>query len=162
MLLQAIARQTDALTQRTSQPSSLRAPDPLGMLAGDGDAFGASSMRMPGARGAVAMEQRRRNLVADPQAIAARVRSNWAREFVGASSVESPAGGATRGYLIKQVALGRAKSAAYLLFGLAEVFNLMEAKQWAMAEAQLALLLVAGEQAAVEEWLPASAKNGNV
>ncbi len=46
----------------------------------------------------------------------------------------------------------RTKTAAYLGFGLAEVFDLMEAGQWQHAEAWTALLLVALEQAAHDEW----------
>ncbi len=46
----------------------------------------------------------------------------------------------------------RTKTAAYLGLGLAEVFDLMEAGQWQHAEALTALLLVALEQAAHDEW----------
>ena len=55
----------------------------------------------------------------------------------------------TRHYLVP---FGEARTAAYFMFGLAEIFDLMEANRWHAAEAQLALLLVAGEHAAVRDW----------
>ena len=58
----------------------------------------------------------------------------------------------TRGYFGAEVPFGHAKTAAYLIFGMCDVADLMEAQRWAEAEALLMLLLAASEQAARQEW----------
>ena len=57
-----------------------------------------------------------------------------------------------RGYLTAEVPFGNAKTAASLIFGLADVCELMEAGQWRLAEAYVHLILAAGEQAAMQNW----------
>ena len=57
-----------------------------------------------------------------------------------------------RSYLSSEVPFGNAKTAAYLMFGLADIVDQMEAGQWRLAEAHAHLLLAAGEQAALQSW----------
>ena len=94
----------------------------------------------------------RQAFIKQPEAVSASVRANRNRELDGLSGLEQTGLRSTRGYIVKQLPLGHAKSAMYLIFGLAEVFDLMEQGKWKLAEAQVALLLVAAEQAALEDW----------
>ena len=57
-----------------------------------------------------------------------------------------------RAYLAAEVPFGNANTAAYLMFGLADVCDMMEAGRWRLAEAHVHLLLAAGEQAALQSW----------
>jgi len=57
-----------------------------------------------------------------------------------------------RSYLSSEVPFGDAKTAAYLMFGMADVADLLEHGKVALAEAHLQLLLAAGEQAALQSW----------
>ena len=57
-----------------------------------------------------------------------------------------------RAYLSSEVPFGNAKTAAYLMFGIADVFDMVERGEWLLAEAHLALLLAGGEQAALQGW----------
>ncbi len=76
-----------------------------------------------------------------------RVHQNRSAALMG--SAQPGVRASTRDYLSREVAFGeRAKTAAYLGFGLAEIFDLTEAGQWYHAEALTAMLLVAPEQAA--------------
>ena len=50
-----------------------------------------------------------------------------------------------RAYLASEVPFGNAKTAAYLMFGIADVFDMIERGDWMLAEAHLALLLAGGE-----------------
>ncbi len=149
-LLDAIKQQTALMSRLASQQSSTA--DPLALLTGDCDVGVEGLGKLPGARGAASMEVLRKTLVASPQSVTARVRANRNFHLRGCSSLESAPGSLTSAYFIKQVPFARAKTAAYLLFGMCEVFDLMENGRWEEAEAQLALLLVAGEQAAMEDW----------
>jgi len=107
--------------------------------------------QLPGCRGSVAMERFRNQFRRNPQAISAQVRENRRIQLTGPAYEEGTVA-STRNYFAKEVPFGAAKSCAYLIFGLAEVFDLMEAGRWYEAEAQVALLLVAGEHAALREW----------
>ena len=80
-------------------------------------------------RGAAALEKWRKSLLAHPEAVTERVRRN--RNFVlgGAAGLPTPSC-TMRGYFAQEVPFGRAKTAAYLLFGLADVVDLMEAGHW--------------------------------
>ena len=97
------------------------------------------------------MELSRRDLESNPAAVPARARSHRNRRLVLQASSE---GGnhTTRDYFIREVAFGGAKTAAYFAFGLASIFDMMERGEWHRAEAEVVLLLVATEQAAIEEW----------
>ena len=90
--------------------------------------------------------------LADPEKVTAVVRSNRNRELDRVSGYEQSGSRSTRAFLLKQLPVGKARSAVYLIFGLAEVFDLLEAGKWRLAEARVALLLVAAEQAALEDW----------
>ena len=97
------------------------------------------------------MELLRSELIERPQDLTAKVRANRGKVLAGAASGPQ-AGAGTKAYLASEVAFGDSKGLAYLAFGMAEVFDLMEAGRWHAAEAQLALLLVAVEQAANQKW----------
>ena len=107
--------------------------------------------RIPGCKGALAMDSFRRSLAAHPTAITAAVRANRRGALTGPATADGTAD-CTRNYLTKEVPFGAAKTAAYFMYGIAEAFDLLEAGKWEAAEAQLALLLVAGEHAAVRDW----------
>ena len=51
-----------------------------------------------------------------------------------------------------QVPFGNARTAAYLMFALADVSDLMEAGRWTEAQAIVSLALAGGEQAALQGW----------
>jgi len=55
-----------------------------------------------------------------------------------------------REYLAQEVAFDRAKASAYLMHGLATIFDLMRDGQWRQAEAITGLLLAAGEQSTMD------------
>jgi len=97
------------------------------------------------------MERFRNVFRRSPQTITAQVRENRRVQMTGPAFEEGTVA-STRNYFAKEAPFGAAKSCAYLIFGLAEVFDLMEAGRWHEAEAQVALLLVAGEHAALREW----------
>ena len=91
--------------------------------AGDGDLLGAP--RLGPARGGAALEQWRRTLLAQPEVVTARIRRNRDQALGGAAGLPGPAN-TMRAYLASEVPFGNAKTAAYLLFGLADVCDLME------------------------------------
>ena len=76
MLMTAIAKQTDVLSSLTARSAGAPPRDALGSLIGDVDAYGGTSNKLPGARGAAAMEMLRRSIQSDPAAVSARVRGN--------------------------------------------------------------------------------------
>ena len=57
-----------------------------------------------------------------------------------------------RGYFGNEVLFGHAKTAAYLVFGVCDIADLMEAGRCAEAEDLTMLLLATAEQAATQEW----------
>ena len=110
-----------------------------------------ASFQLGGARGAAALERWRSLLVSRPEEVTRRVRANRDRALGG---VAGSSGGplTMRAYLASEVPFGNAKTAAYLMFGLADVFDMLERGEWHLAEAHLALLLAGGEQAALQSW----------
>ena len=115
----------------------------------DGGLFGGP--RLGHARGAAALEHWRRLLNAQPETISRRIRANRDQALGGAAGLPGPTA-TMRGYLASGVPFGNARTAAYLLFGLADVCDLMEHGKWHLAEAHVHLLLAAGEQAALQSW----------
>ena len=85
-------------------------------------------------------------------AVTAAIRANRDERLDGASVLGRSAGGRTKTYLVQEVPFNRAKTAIYATFGFAEIFDLMEAGHWRAAEAQAGLMLVAFEQAAMDDW----------
>ncbi len=57
-----------------------------------------------------------------------------------------------RGYFTSEVPFGKVRTAAYLVFGLCEVVDLMESGKGQAAHATALLLLAASEQAALHDW----------
>ena len=90
-------------------------------------------------------------LATNPQAVSARVRANRDRRLLGAAG---PMGHhpSTRAYLIQEVPFNGAKTAAHLLFSMADAFDLMQQGQCHRAEAHMALTLAPGQQAAMDDW----------
>ncbi|CAK0813826.1 unnamed protein product, partial [Prorocentrum cordatum] len=151
-LMALLARQASLMGALAQ--SGGRQPDALSLLADGGrdEGLGESSgMRLGGARGAAALELFRRQVQSSPQAVSALVRRNRQLNMTGAASEEGMSD-STRNYFARNVPFGQARSSAFLVFGMAEVFDLMERALWRAAEAQLALLLCASEQAALREW----------
>ena len=83
--------------------------------------------------------------------VAARVRQNHNQTVTGLSTTPDLAP-SMRGYFEKEVPFGHARTAAYLVFGLCVVADLMERQRWPEAEALIVLLLASAEQAALQEW----------
>ena len=119
--------------------------DPSGLAAYPPPGLGSPSTRMAG------LDVWRNLLATRPEEITHRVRLNRDQALGGAARVP---GAATtmRAYFTTEVPFGNAKTAAYLLFGMADVADLLEHGKVAMAEAHLQLLLAAGEQAALQAW----------
>ena len=97
------------------------------------------------------MELARRRFEADPGSFTQSVRANRRRTLTGPAARPGDAD-TTSHYFTKEVPFNKAKSAAYLVFGLIHIFDLMEANRWVESEAVAALLLCAAEQAALREW----------
>jgi len=147
-LIDCMAQQTAAIGALVNAKSTAAA-DPLSGNIGDDEDKGLWGL--PGARGACAMQKVEDLLANHPERISMRVRANRNRRIRGCygSGGESPS---TRAYLIQEVPFHGAKSAAHFMFAMGEVFDLMEQGRWRHAEAQLALLLVAGEQSSFDDW----------
>lgn len=146
-LLNAMERQTEAISALARRGT---AQDPVSQSWCDSDDTG-GLLRMPGARGASALEGLERKMATAPQEFSKRIRSNRDRRVKGASTTGQPTL-STRAYLVQEVPFNGAVSAAHFLFGMAEVFDLMEQGQWHLAEAHLGMLIVSGEQAAMDNW----------
>ena len=97
------------------------------------------------------MESLRIDLANNPQNVTATVRRNRRINLTGPAALDGRSD-SSRQHFASEVPFDKAKTAAYLTFGMCEVFDLMEAGQWYQAEAQLALLLASAEQAALREW----------
>ena len=97
------------------------------------------------------MELARRRFEADPESFTQSVRANRRRTLTGPAARPGDAD-TTSHYFTKEVPFNKAKSAAYLVYGLIHIFDLMEANRWVESEAVAALLLCAAEQAAMDEW----------
>ena len=147
-LLNAMERQTEAITAlaRRGTPQ-----DPVSRQWSEDDERVGLLQQLPGARGATALETLQRHLASAPQEFSRRIRSNRDRRVRGASSTDQPSL-STRAYLVQEVPFNGAVSSAHFLFGMAEVFDMMEQGKWHLAEAHLGMLLVAGEQAAMDNW----------
>ena len=142
-LVSAIEQQTAAIGALVTSRHST-----TGLL----DEGGAGMEKLPGGRGAGAQRIRRRQLKTDPMAVSQAIRANRDERLDGASLLGRSQGGRTKTYLVQEVPFNRAKTATYAAFGFAEIFDLMEAGHWHAAEAQTGLMLVAFEQAAMDDW----------
>lgn len=102
-------------------------------------------------RGAAALEQWRSLLSSRPEVISQRIRANRDQALMGGTgAVEATT--SCRSYLASEVPFGNTRTAAFLMFGIADVLDMMERGHWHMAEAHGLLLLAAGEQAAMQSW----------
>lgn len=120
-------------------------------LGGSGDGDATAGFRLGQPRGAAALQQWRAAVQSQPELITSRIRANRDQTLGGASGLPGPTA-TMRGYLTSEVPFGSAKTAAYLLFGIADLCDLMEHGRWHQAEAHAHLLLAAGEQAALANW----------
>lgn len=151
-LTQALEAHAKVLMQATPAPaaSDASAIDLLLNPASTGDTL-SSLDKLPGARGAASMEILRRAMMANMKGVTQRIRANRNLSLRGLGNLGShPC--TTRDYLTKEVALGHNKTGTYLAFGLADVFDLLEAGQTEQAEMTVGLLLCAVEQSALESW----------
>ena len=144
--LSAVMRSLEA--QSLALASLVNSGQAPGLDLGSEDAGGP---RLGGARGAAALEQWRRHLTSQPEAVVERIRRNRNQALGGAAGLPGPTA-TMRSYLSSEVPFGNARTAAYLMFGLADVCDLMEAGQWHLAEAHANLLIASGEQAALQSW----------
>ena len=97
------------------------------------------------------MEMYRRELAEHPARVTARIRQNRNRSMTGSAALPGHVN-TFRGYFSSEAPFGQARTAAYLVFGLAEVADLLEAGAWEAGQALLLLLLASAEQAALQEW----------
>ena len=145
-LAAALAEQAKATAAMAAMQSG--AAESTGLL-DDIQTGGGPSLR--GARGAAALLHWRRAFGERPEAITARIRANRTQALTGLAA--SPdVHSSFRNYFAQEVPFGHAKTAAYLVFGIADVADLMEGGRWREAEALTCLLLAAAEQAALQEW----------
>lgn len=93
--------------------------------------------------------QWRRAFLKRPEAVTSRIRRNRAMTGLSATPDLVPS---MRNYFANEVPFGHGKTAAYLVFGLADIADLMEHERWREAEALVLLLLPAAEQGALQEW----------
>ena len=124
--------------------------NPVAMLVGGAGGEDPSMPKLPGAKGAAVQELLRADFDAHPGKFALRVRQNLRRaRQVGASDAD-PRIDSAREYLADEVPFGSARTLAFLGFGLATVFDQMRLGLWEQAEDSVARLLVATEQAALD------------
>ena len=143
-MAEAMAQQAKAMAAMASTYMRAEPDDALAEALGGG-------LGLRGARGTAALYAWRKAFTERPQAVAARVRENRNRAMTGLSTTPDMTP-SMRGYFTKEVPFGPARTAAYLIFGLADIADLMERGRWHEAEALTMLLLAASEQAALQEW----------
>ena len=97
------------------------------------------------------MEQWRAALRSSPDTVITKVRNFRNSALRGAADIPG-AEPTYRSYLAAEVPFGNGKTAAYLMFGLADVADLLEAGRSKEAEALCLMLLSSGEQAALQGW----------
>ena len=142
--------QSKATTALLAQGSAAAA-DPMSVLLGGGDDMGGGpGMKLPGAKGAAALEIWRRQLEANPASITATVRRNARRALAASDADTDPRVNSMREFLAKAVAFGQAKGVAYLAYGIATVVDFLAAGQAERAEATLLLLMCAIEQSCLD------------
>lgn len=109
------------------------------------------SPKLPGAKGAAALELLRRELRQHPARFTAAIRRN-AREALGGGRDDctDPRVASLKEYVVRQVPFGKARTSAYFMYGIAEAVDALGRGDAAGAEATLLLLLAAGEQCAVD------------
>lgn len=145
LMMQAMAEQAKAMAAM----AAMHGADPAGGILDESGTGSVTGMR--GARGAAALLKWRQVFSERPQLISARVRQARNRTMSGLSAAPDLVP-SMRNYFATEVPFGHAKTAAYLVFGLADTADLMEAGRWHEAEALVNLLLSAAEQAALQEW----------
>ena len=142
--------QSKATTALLAQGSAAAA-DPMSVLLGGGDDMGGGpGMKLPGAKGAAALEIWRRQLEANPASITATVRRNARRALAASDADTDPGVNSMREFLAKAVAFGQAEGVAYLAYGIATVVDFLAAGQAERAEATLLLLMCAIEQSCLD------------
>ena len=95
-------------------------------------------------------EMYRRDFAAHPGLYAQRVRANVRQVREEAVSPDDPLCESMREYLSEEVPFGALKTLTFLAFGLATCFDQMRHGKWLEAEDSVAKLLVACEQAALD------------
>ncbi len=149
MLVLAMGQQTEALSQLAA--CAVPKQDPLDLLDSGGDCGTELPARL--GRGPAALESLHQKLSRDPNFVYERVASNCKRLQSGASAADIGHGHQSmKGYLVKQVPFHNTKQSIYFMFLLAEIFDLLQEGMWERARALVAMSLVAGEQAALDQW----------
>ena len=123
--------------------------DPMSSLLSGSDDF--SGPRLPGAKGAAALEMYRRQLENDPAAYSAVVRRNARRAMAVSDTDTDPRCNSMREFFSRHVPFGKQKAVAYLGFGIATAVDLMKEGRAERAEATLLLLLVSLEQSCLDQ-----------
>ena len=120
-----------------------------GDVLGFGDGEPGQGLRGP--RSTAVLTEWRTALRQNPRAVTQRIRAN--RDLAMQGAAELPGASPTfQSYLASEVPFGNAKTAAYLMFGLADVADLLGAGRAEEAEALAVMLLSSGEQAALHGW----------
>ncbi len=145
IMAQAMADQARAMAAMMSMQQS----DGMGGFLEEPAGGGAANLR--GARGAAALLKWRQIFGERPQLISSRIRQARNRAMTGLACTPDVVP-SMRNYFATEVPFGHAKTAAYLVFGLADIADLLEAGRWHEGEALVNLLLSAAEQAALQEW----------
>ena len=147
-LRQAMAQMTQSqkfIMERLAAQDEKKTRGPLTDLATSG-ADDIAGIKLPGARGAAALELYRADLEARPQVWSQKIRSNATRAVGIAPAMQGEDMG-MQGFLLRFMPWGKAgKGVTYLGFLIAQVLDLFEVGQWHMGEALLYLGLSALEQ----------------
>ena len=130
-------------SQQTMAAAMAQKQDPLRSLLGD-DGGDGSGLRLPGAKGAAALELYRQNLEQDPASWSKRIRANATRALH-----ESGTGEASMvDFLTKFMPFGKAgKGMTYVAYLMAHAADQMLRGDWYRAEATILLGLTSFEQA---------------
>ena len=154
----ALVRSQQAMMAQQSRRDPLR-----DLVGGDGDGDG-SGLKLPGAKGAAAMEIYRQDLEAHPEQWSQRIRANTARAMHEVGSAEKPS---MIDFMVRFMPWGKTgKGMTYMGFLLAHALDQMGRGEWHRAEATLRLGMAAHEQSLHEgqrwSWLGSSRISRNL
>lgn len=148
--LRAFTAQSQATTALLARSAAASADPMMALMGGTDDLGGGAGAKLPGARGAAALEVYRRQLESQPAAYTATIRRNARRAMSAGDHDTDPRVNSMREFLTRSVPFGQAKGVAYLGFGMATVADYMAEGQWEKAEATVLLLFCAVEQASLD------------
>ena len=111
----------------------------------------APNLKATGARGAAAHEMMRRYFERNPQAFTNTVVRNMARAQAGRFDGDDPRICSMRNHLVSEIPVGSARTLGYLGFGIAMVWDQLYQNNVQLAQDTLSRLMVAVEQAAIDQ-----------